>query len=355
MSIFFRFIALFVAFDDKQVLLSSMSGDNFSGSPKVLYDAMKLDERFEGFHYVWAFSSPEKIQIHDAKKVKIDTFQYFIIALRSKIWITDVNIERGLHIKNKKTIYLNTWHGTGPKKGGNAVKGRSDYDFSNVDIFCCDGQYTHDVFMKWWNVKENSMLWSGRPREDELLRFTCNDKIRIREQLGIPSDKKVILYMPTWRENANTDLNYSLWKQHLSDRYVMIIRAHHFSKSLSIVNDDFIIDGTNYSNVNELYLVADILISDYSSAFFDFGLLNKPMFCYAYDYDEYKKNYGLFMDLEDEFPNGVFRNEKELILFINDINYSEESEKVKQYVSSYILPHGNATKECLDKMAQMLK
>ena len=63
---------------------------------------------------------------------------------------------------------------------------------------------------------------------------------------------------------------------------------------------DFVIDASNYANVNELYWISDILISDYSSAFFDFGLLGKPMFCYAYDYDEYNNSNGLLMNLKEK-------------------------------------------------------
>ena len=111
-----------------------------------------------------------------------------------------------------------------------------------------------------------------------------------------------------------------------------------------------VIDCTDYPNVNDLYAAADILISDYSSAFFDYGLLGKPMFCYADDYDRYRDEYGLFMDMEHEFPNGVFRSEEKLVSFIKEMDYEEESKKSNAYCASYVSHKVNATKCCLDAL-----
>ena len=354
MSFAFQTLGLLTPTDRRLVLFSSMSGDEYSGSPKVLFEAMRKDPRFKGYQYVWALKKTEQFRVPHAKKVKIDTYAYFKTALQAKVWITDVNIERGLKFKKKDQIYLNTWHGTGPKKGGNAVKGRKDYNFSTVDIFCCDGQYTHDVFIKWFNAKDSSMLWCGRPREDELFAFTDQDRVRIRTSLGIPADRQMILYMPTWREHGSKELDEDLWKKELGSSSVLCVREHHFSKDNN-VTDGFVKDVTDYPDVNELYLAADILISDYSSAFFDYGLLGKPMYCYAYDYDDYRKSYGLFMDLEKEFPNGVFRDEMSLIHSIKDMDYEEESRKCKAYVQKYVKHDKNATKCCIDELDRRIK
>ena len=356
MSFLLRVWGIFTGFDDHLVLFSAMSGDQFAGSPRILYEAMKQDPRFQDFHYVWAFTHPEKQDVPGAQKVKMDSAAYFRAALRAKVWITDVNIERGLNFKKKQTIYLNTWHGTGPKKGGNAVSGRKDYDFSRVDIFCCDGQYTHDVFIKWFRATEESMLWCGRPREDELMHFTDADRARIRRSLNIPENKKVILYMPTWREGSLPQLHCPLWEQSLGDGYIVLLRSHHFTKEspAALGNTAFWRDVTDYPNVNELYLAADVLISDYSSAFFDYGLLRKPMICFAPDYDEYSRNYGLFMDMEKEFPNGVMRTEQQVLQFLTSMNYAHECDICGAYCAGYVAHDGNATRMCIDKIVEKI-
>lgn len=355
MSFTFKVWGLFIKVDDRLVLLSSMSGDQFDGSPKVLFEAMKIDSRFKGYHFVWAFSNTNLHNIKGATKVRIDTLEYFKTALRAKIWITDVNIERGLHFKKHNQIYLNTWHGTGPKKGGNAVNGRKDYDFSYVDIWCCDGNYTKDMFLKYWNAKEENMLMCGRPREDELFQFGPKDKEIIRNELGLPVDKKVILYMPTWREYGNRELNWDLWEKELKDDYVVLLRAHHFSDSNTFLKSktNFWYDASNHSNVNRLYFLADILVSDYSSAFFDYGLLGKPMICYAYDYDKFNEITGLFMNLREEFPNGVMETESDVIKKIQTMDYQVESRKCKFYCESYVKHSYNATECCLNRLYEL--
>lgn len=355
-SSFFKILGCFVKTDPKLVLLTSMSGDQYSDSPKVLFQAMVKDDLFKDYHYVWAFKNPEKFIVPQASTIKIDTMHYFITALKAKIWITNVNIERGLNFKKKDTIYLNTWHGTGPKKGGNAVPGRKDYDFSRVDIFCCDGQYTHDVFIKWWNTREESMLWCGRPREDELFQLTELDKNQIKNELSLPLDKKIVLYMPTWRENDISLFCWEKWKDTLGTKYVILERIHHFNKdSISQLNHDYIVDVTGYDDVNKLYLIADILISDYSSAFFDYGLLGKPMLCYAPDYEQYCKNPGLFMDLKDEFPGGIKKREEDVVNDLLNMDYLKESIATQEYVNHYVSHPVNATKSCIDRLKELIE
>lgn len=355
MSLVFRVMGLFISVDDKLVLLSSYGGDQYSDSPKVLFEAMKADPRFTGYRYVWAFGNPEKFDVPGAEKVKIDTLSYFKTALRAKVWITNVNIERGLHFKKKSQVYLNTWHGTGPKKGGNAVKGRKDYDFSYVDIVCVDGKYARDEMVNWFNAKDEHLLYSGRPREDELFTFTYDDTKRVRSALKIPDDKKILLYMPTWREYGNLELDTELWEKELSAEYVMLVRAHHFAKKgISVSGDRFWIDVSSYPDVNDLYWVADSLISDYSSAFFDFGLLGKPMVCFGYDYEKYEAGNGFLMDLKNEFPSGIKRTESEVIEFIKSMDYQDESNQCKAYVDGYVKHPGNATQMCIDKIYEKL-
>lgn len=355
MSLCFRLMGLFIPVDEKLVLLSSYGGDRYNDSPKVLFEAMKSDPRFKGFHYVWAFANPTAFDVPEAEKVKIDSLLYFKTALSAKIWITNVNIERGLHFKKKSQIYLNTWHGTGPKASGNAVKGRNDYDFSYVDIICVDGQHTRNQMINDYNAREENLLFSGRPREDELYTFNEETTKKIRNSLGISEEKKILLYMPTWREHGNLELSKDLWEKNLSNEFVMLVRTHHFVKTgPSISNNDFWIDVSDYPDVNELYWVSDVLISDYSSAFFDFGLLAKPMVCFAYDYDEFEKNPGLIMNLKKEFPSGIKSTEQEVIEFIKSMDFIEEGKKTKAYIDSYLSRPENSTKMCVDRIIDLL-
>ena len=355
MSMVMRIIGIFVKTDGNLVLINSYGGDCYNDSPRVLFEAMQNDKRFCSFKYVWAFADTKKFVVPNATIVKIDSIEYFLTALKARIWISNVNIERGLHFKKKGTIYINTWHGTGPKKAGNAVPGRSDYDFSCVDIFCADGEYTKNVFQKYWNMPVENMLFCGRPREDELFKLNDEDKKETIQELNIPTGKKIILYMPTWRERGNKQIDYSLWENRLGNDYVVLTRSHHFAKSGQFHNNNsFWIDCSEYPNVNKLYYVADYLISDYSSALFDYGLLGKPMLSYAYDYEEEAKNPGFFMNIKEEFPNGLMKTESELIDLLLNMNYKEECQKVKEYVSKYVSHPVNATEAVLNRLSDLL-
>lgn len=363
-SNFFRIMGFFIKTDEKLVLLNSFGGRKYNDSPKVLFEYMVNDPQYTDFKYVWAFEEPEKFNIPKALKVKIDSWDYFKTALRSKYWITSVNIERGLHFKKKDTIYLNTWHGTGPKVSGNGVTGRKDYDFSYVDILLCDGEYLKNIFLKDYNALEENLLFSGRPREDSLYKLTEEKIKKYRKQLNIPENKKVIIYAPTWRESTNAGKSYSInlpiditkWRSQLQEEYVVLLRTHLFTNDIQGVQfDDFLRNVSDYPEINHLYAVSDILISDYSSVFFDFSLLEKPMICFAYDYEEYVRSRGLYFDLDKEFPGGVLRTEDEVIKKIQNLDYLKECKETKDFKDKFISRGENATEICVKELLKKSK
>ena len=144
----------------------------------------------------------------------------------------------------------------------------------------------------------------------------------------------------------------------LSQDFVILVRAHHFSEVNVFKkhdNNGFWIDVSDYPNVNELYYVADVLISDYSSALFDFGLLGRPVISFAKDHEQYMKDTGLYMaDWEQRFPNGVMKTDEEVIHFLETMNYVEESKKSKKFVDSIVSHPGSASKACLDRLHELL-
>ena len=350
-----RAVGLLVSQDQNLVLFSSYGGRQYSDSPRVLFEAMKQDPRFRNMRFVWAFAEPDQHPVEGAETVRIDTPRYFLTALKARVWITNVNIERGLRFKKKNCIYLNTWHGTGPKKGGNAVQGRKDYNFSNVDLLCYDGDYQKQVYLDWFGATEDNLFHCGRPRDDELFTYTPEKTAELRRALGIPEGKKVVLYVPTWRESDNRPLNYSRWREVLGEEYVLLVRTHHFARHLLPPGDrDFCLDVSGYPDINDLYAVSDVLISDYSSAFFDYALLGRPMICYAYDYDAYCQEVGLFMDLKGEFPGGICETEDQVLERLVNLDPEEAGRQTEAYRRMYIDRPDNATKMCLDKLEEKL-
>ena len=268
MSFIFRVIGLFTRTDNSLILFNSFGGRKYNDSPKVLYEAMLQDSHFKDCRFVWAFEEPDRYQIPGAKKIKIDSLEYFITALQSKVWISSVNIERGLHFKKRETIYLNTWHGAGTKKIGNACNGRKDYDFSSVDMMLVQSNFEKQIFIRDFECNPEAIRMIGFPRNDELFHISSEKKKELREQFHIPCNKKVILYAPTWRDSKDGGLSYEFlppiqikkWESKLSNEYVMLFRMHTFTTKFEMEYDEFARDVSAYENLNHVLAITDVLI-----------------------------------------------------------------------------------------------
>ena len=355
-SLLFRFIGLFINTDKHQIIFQSMIGKNFGDSPKVLYEEIRKNPQFKDYKFVWAFDDPQKFDVDDAKVVKLNSLSYYIEALKSGIWITNVCIERGLKFKPKKTIYLNTWHGIPIKSVGNSQKTRRDYDYSNVDFMCCSCEFERDILVRDFNIKRETTVKCGMPRNDALYHVTEEKITQLRKKYNIPDGKKVILYAPTWRESADGGKSYGItppidvkyWEEKLGSEYVLLFRMHHLTtQMMGIEYNDFARDCSGVADINELMIIADLLISDYSATIFDYSILERPIISFAYDQEEYVRIRGFYENLDSILPGSVFKNQEQVIDHILSMDYSLECKKTKNLKQRYIDTKGNATDECM--------
>jgi len=350
----FNVMKIFIKIDEKVILFNSYGGKKYDDSPKVIFEYMISIEKYKTHKIYWAFENPEEFNIVGAEKIKSDTLKYFIIALKAQYWITNSSIERGLKFKNKKTVYINTWHGTPIKKMGKDIISNSiQYISSDYDIFYAQSTYDIEVFSKAFNINKNKFALVGLPRNDELKNVDEKEIINIKLKLNIPSDKKIILYAPTFREYERDSngcviappINLDKWKQELSNKYIILFRAHYeINTILNIKSDNFIINASNYNNLNELLKISDILISDYSSIMFDYSILNRPIFSYAYDYEKYIQKRGMYIDISKELPNGIYKTEEEILDSIKNIDFNLQKEKTMKFSLKYIEKFGEARK-----------
>lgn len=354
-SLIINTIRLFIRTDNKMILFVSFGGRHFNDSPQVIYKAMKNDKRFSGYKLVWAFRKPEDFDIPKREKIKIDTVKYYITALKARCWITNVMVERALNFRGKNTYYFHTTHGAFPKYIGRDVKDNS-FDTRahyHYDCSCAQSEYEAQIQRGMFELDKEHILLCGYPKNDRLSHYTLEECLQIRSNLNIPKDKKVILYAPTFRENApnvtKVAVDFHYWEKELGDEYVVLFRAHPVTKNMMAdkLPFPFVIDCTAYSDITDLYLIADILISDYSGVIFDFAILEKPIICFLYDYKDYIKSRGLYMDLRNELPGGDI-NEKELIKIIKNTPNDQDLEKVVSFKNRYITHYGFATELSLD-------
>ena len=358
MSAFFRFIGLFIKTDENLVLMNG-HGSKYNDSPRDIFRKMDELGLTKKYKVVWALNDPDKYEIENCEKIKMDTFKYFKTALKAKYWVSCVNIERGLHFKKKKTVYLNTWHGALINLCGNAVGGRKDFHWNYVNYFCVCGDYEKPFIVRDFGVREDALIMTGYPRNDMLYSADAQKVKEIKEQLDLPFDKKIILYAPTWRETVDGGSSYQLappidwakWKEKLSDEYVVLLRTHPYTtKLMNVEFDDFVKNFTEYPEVNHLLLAADVLISDYSSINLDYCILEKPMICFGYDYEQYNSQRGFYYDLEENMPNGVVKNEDDVIELLLTMDREEQCKKTASFKNAHMQYGGNASVECINKL-----
>lgn len=368
--IFFSFIGFFIPIREKTMLITSFAGRKFDDSPRALYEYILGLSEFDNWEIIWAFVSPDDFEIPRGRKIKIDTWKFFMALLYSKVWISNSGMDRNIDIKKNGIIKIETWHGTPLKKIGedqnSGILGnyKEHGPMDNKTIRCAQSKFDREIFVRVFNAEKNCFLLSDLPRNDKLLRYTDLEKNGIRDALGIKSDKRIILYMPTYREYLVNEKNQTYlappmelrkWKEELGEKYVLLMRAHYaVAAALKLEEDDFVKDVSSYPYVNDLYAVADILISDYSSAYIDYSILDKPMLCFAYDEDEYIEKRGLYIDLHKELPCPVDKDEDTIIERIRNMDWENASGKTKEFHLKYAPFAGQASKKVVDKLINEL-
>ena len=198
--------------------------------------------------------------------------------------------------------------------------------------------YSSEIFKRAFAF-DGEMLEIGYPRNDILVNENNESKINeIKDKLGIDKDKKIILYAPTWRDNEYyksgvykfaTEMDFDAMQNALSDEYILIVKFHYLVKDKMDWKkyDDFIIECNEMWDIQELYLISDILITDYSSVMFDYALLNRPMLFFTYDLEFYKDNLRDFYFDINTVPGPLLETTEELVNFIKNNAKEEYFEK----------------------------
>lgn len=340
--------------DDKMIFFEAYNGRNYACSPKALYEYMIKNKKFNDYKFVWAFKNINQHKILKNKNtivVKTNSKEYFKYLSLSKYWIVNSLIDVSIK-KKKNQIYLQCWHGTPLKKlrydievkGAvlntiSEIRKRNDLDAIKFDYFISPSKFCTEKFISAFNLKklgkDNIIVEKGYPRNDYLFNYKKEDIDKIKKLLKLPKGKKVILYAPTFRDNQHTSgvgytynlgINFDKMQKELSKDYIILFRTHYFvSNSFDFSKyDKFIYDVSYYDDINELYIISDLLITDYSSVFFDFANLKKPMIFYMYDLDDYKNNLRDFYFDLNILPGPIVKQEDDLIKEIKNIdNYDE--------------------------------
>jgi len=370
MKLAYKLMRKYLPVDEKLILFESGLGKQFSDSPKVIYE--ELVKRNLGYKFIWVSNSPLKLRNLDTKIIKRLSPSYYYYLAKSKYWVNNQNFPKYIK-KGKQNVYLQTWHGTPLKKMLNDldhVVGRADDYLESVtrlandwDYLISPSKYATEKFKSAFKY-ENEIIETGYPRNDLFFDDNKNEKIKdIRNKLNIPEGKKVVLYAPTFRDNKKQNNRFTLdlqldlekMKARLGNDYIVLVRLHVIVKNDLKISDElasFVINVSNYHDMQELLLLSDVLITDYSSSMFDFANTKKPMIFYTYDLEEYRDDIrGFYIDFENEAPGPLVKNTEGVIKSLENIEEINKEYQVKynEFLKKYCqFEDGQATKRVVD-------
>lgn len=329
------------------IFFESFFGKNYSDSPK--YISEYINRTYPGkYKLVWALNEKGKDVGYPVTRVKrfsmgylyyLATAKYFVFNGRQPLWMR----------KRPGMVFLETWHGTPLKKlvfdmedvtSATPMYKKNVYDQSrNWDYLISPNEFCSEVFKSCF-MFDNELLETGYPRNDILHAENRGElACTIRKKLGIPEGKKTILYAPTWRDDEyyaagqykfELKLDLRKMKEALSGEYVVLLRTHYFiADEIDVTGmEDFAVNVSKYDDISELYLISDLLITDYSSVFFDYANLKRPMIFFTYDLEKYRDMLrGFYIDMEKEVPGPLVFDTDQVIDCI--LHQEEMTEKYK--------------------------
>lgn len=322
--------ALFIAFGGKQV------GD----SPLDIF--RELVRQKTTLKLIWAVRSEDQNVPAGAAKVVVGTSEWFKALATSKYLVSNNNLPMYFR-KSPGQIYLQTWHGTPLKKIGRDIKKNVLTPLYNLamkreagfwDYLISPNEFCSEIFPRAFEFR-GRILETGYPRNDRLTSGHQDSRESLREQLGIKSGETAVLYAPTWRDDAIDEKGgwatvNKLESTALPSSIRLLYRGHANTLASDRNLDDRVIDVTTYPDVTDLYLAADVLVTDYSSVMFDFSVTGKPMLFLCPDLATYEESRGFYFDFEKTAPGPILKNSKDVAKALTNL------EKIsKEYASNY--------------------
>lgn len=359
-------------------MFESFLGKQYSCNPRAIYEYLK--EHHPGYTMYWSVDKRyadffEKEGIPYANRFSIKWL--FLMAL-AKYWVSNSRLPLWIP-KPNHTVYLQTWHGTPLKKlamdmdqvlmpGTTTESYKANFarESSRWDYLISPNAYSTEIFERAFAFKKE-MIESGYPRNDYLYTENNEESIKaLKAKMNVPDDKKIILYAPTWRDNEfhgkgkykfQLQLNLSQMRRELGDEYIILLRMHYLvAENFDLTPyKGFAYDYSKHQDIRDLYLVSDLLITDYSSVFFDYANLKRPMIFFVYDIESYRDNLrGFYFDFEQQAPGPLVKTTDEVIKFVKDFEDGDtylQSESFTGFIEKFCsLESGESSRRVVERV-----
>ena len=307
-----RISRLIKGIDHNKVVFYSFRGRSYSDNPRAISE--RLHERRPQTDIVWVFRGgvmeemkalvPDYVRCVDRYSRKV-----WVELGTARVWVDNFTKDPELRgFPKDRQFYMQTWH------GDRTIK-RLCYDAADIgyrleeecSVVLTGSEFGKKLYRTAFHYK-GDYINEGSPRNDMLVRNDPAEVARVRAKLGVPEGVKLLLYAPTYREDMGKVQKYQQMDlarvlsllERGGERWMCLYRAHYQSEGIDLeAVQDRLIDMTQYDVMSELLLVSDMLLTDYSSCAMDFCLLDRPVFMYMADFEEYRASRPMYYDPHD--------------------------------------------------------
>ena len=329
--------------DPNLIVFEAFQGKFYTCSPKALFEEIVNDPAYAGYRFVWSFINLPKHRYLTRNKrvtlVKKGSEKYYEVMATAKYRISNSTNSVTTPVR-KGQVYIQTWHGTPLKRlgldivrDGNTAQSlkeiHSQYrrEAGQFDYLLSPSSYTTEKLSSAFGLteeeKQKKVVELGYPRNVFLFRHTPEEVAELRAFYGIPEGKKVILYAPTFRETGyqygkgfeyRIALDVERLQKRFGDTAVVLMRTHYLANAQFDYDkyEGFLYRVTFVEDINRLYVISDLLVTDYSSVMFDFSVLRRPMIFYMYDQEQYRGELRDFYIEPDILPGPIVTTQEEL-------------------------------------------
>ena len=346
------------------VVFECFSGTGTGDGPRAVSD--RLVERGGDLDLVWSVEDRSLLAPPGTRAVLRGSPEWYD-ALGSAAVLVSNDALPEFFVKGREQVYVQTWHGTPLKRIGRdivAPRLTTEHhvrmmlrEMPSWDLLVSPNPFCTEVFRRALGY-QGEILEIGRPSNDLLVRDDAHARGReVRRRLGVPEEHTVVLYAPTYRDDARRRgsgtrvrfLDHSLLTAARPDVTVLVRNHSHSFMRARLMDHERVVDVTSYPDIAHLYLAADVLVTDYSAALFDFALTDRPVIVLAPDLESYRDQVrGLYMDLEAMAPGPVVRSTEDVLAALDEDLGADARKRLRESFS----PHddGGVTDRLLERV-----
>lgn len=360
-----------------RVLLINDMSPSFSDNLKYIgLELRKRDESITIYYCGHTLNCFDQLKELNITPVIINSIKYFYYGMTSKVIVTNSGGISYLPLKKDQYV-INTWHGGGAyKKMGVDMYESSPLFRKDLLLAARETSIYLSTCERFKNAFCKSMLASpakfweiGMPRNDMLINGDSQKRSRIRQRLGLKSEEKLVLFAPTYRKPKDNYFNDSIaisydidcsrvcnaLQKRFGGKWIFGFRFHPCVTNRTGLPEGNVIDLTDYEDMQELLLVADVMINDFSSSMWDFMLTKKPCFIFAKDLQHYIETTSLYTPVE-EWPFPIATSNEALETNIIDFSFEKYHNDCKKHYSDLGgSESGHATRLVCDRILELCK